>query len=79
MRAKDNNKNDSTTEKKRLENLCSALFGQLEMLLEAIGSQQRCLATHTHTHSHRKYDYNTQTALLIFNKVAPRFNQPKFC
>lgn len=55
-----------------LENLCSALFGQLEMLLEAIGSQQRCLATH------RKYDYNTQTALLIFNKVAPRFNQPKF-
>lgn len=27
--------------------------------------------------AHRKYDYNTQTALLIFNKVAPRFNQPK--
>lgn len=55
-----------------LKNLCSALFGQLEMLLEAIGSQQRCLGTH------RKYDNNTQTALLIFNKVAPRFNQPKF-
>lgn len=27
---------------------------------------------------YRKYDYNTQTALLIFNKVAPRFNQSKF-